>query len=151
MPAASRDRDRFLGPLVGVGATDVHERVFLLSPELVRRQVDSVVNGSRVRHVEVGGALRVADRNEMHLTCEQRVERTVVLGPRAVQRVHDGRIATQHRAADRSDDAGVVVDDVEPAHLQVCRQGVKPVVPGVPELVRVGRLRHGRDQRRLRS
>ena len=66
-PGPAGDRDRLLGSLVGVGATDVHERVFLLRPELVGRQVDAVVDGARVGHVEVARPLRVADRDEVHV------------------------------------------------------------------------------------
>ena len=82
---------------------------------------------------------------------EQRVQQTVLIGPRAVQRVHDGRFALQQRAADRARDPGMVVHDVEVAHLEVRRERVVGVVPGVPELVRVGRRRHRRDELRLRA
>ena len=116
---AARDRDRFRRPLVGVGATDVDETALLVLVVLVVRDVDPVVHGARIRNVEVRRALRVAHGHEMHVAGDERVENAVRFGPRTVQRVHDGRVVLHQRAADGSDDAGVVGDDVEPVDLEV--------------------------------
>ena len=93
-----------LGPLSGLARPMYTSARFLVGAELVRRQVDAVVHGARVRHVEVGGALRVADRDEVHVLREQRVEQPVLIGPRTVQRVHDRRsrpAAARRRSARR--------------------------------------------------
>ena len=64
-------------------------------------------------NVGVVGALRLADRDEVHVVLQERVVAPRRFGPRPVQRVHHRRAPSQQRAQRGADDAAVVVHDVE--------------------------------------
>ena len=102
-----------VGPLSGLARPMYTRKSSLSSRQRVRVEVDAVVHGARVADVGVVGALRVADRDEVHVPVEQRVERATRFGPRAVQRVHDRRRPPRSAPQSGPDDAGVVVHDVE--------------------------------------
>jgi len=53
-----RDPDRLGGSLVGVGASDVHERALLVGAELVGLQVDAVVHGAAYGTFELARVAR---------------------------------------------------------------------------------------------
>ena len=87
----ARDLDRLDRSLVVIRPTDVDEEVVLLARGAVRVRVeiDAVVDGSEVTDVVAVDALRVADRDEVHVLTDEPVEQPGLLGPRTVQRVHD--------------------------------------------------------------